>query len=768
MCGQYVVSGYITNSLREPIIGAHVITNQDDLVVTNEYGFYALHIGAGPIELTVTHIGYEARRLKLYVAADTLLDVALQDLTLEAVEVTSSIATDKRNRVQLGHLTLPVSTLRAVPSLMGQQDVIRALTILPGVNAGLEASSGLYIRGGTPDQNLLLLDGAPVYNVSHLYGLFTVFNPDVVKNVELYKSSIPAHYGDRLSSVVSINMKEGNLERWEKKYSMGLIGSSFAFDGPLKKERTGILLSGRASYLSLISLPFRIAYEVSPSFDVFGDYNMYDINAKLNHIVNEKERLFINFYAGNDHQVGLSSTLEQGNRGQNAMGYNWGNITFSVRRTKQPKRAWFVQDQLVYTRFKTNLFARQNTTVNLDRQVFVTKRLSFLHEYAYTKQLSHWTAGGHWFKGGLELSYRKAVPIQTISRSTFPNLNVPSKEQRIVVHGLKAALYVGDNWEINEQVVLDLGLRYQFYSTSNRDYHSLEPRVNLGFSLTDQLVFSATYARTSQSIHGLTGVNSNLPIQGWVNASDRTPIQRADLLSAGFGYKTPALDMRLDGYHRWLYKQLDFKQGSGILTGFNTDYEDLVERGGQGWAYGVELYLERRKRLVNMILSYALSWNQRQFENLSFGEKYFHQYDQRHTLTAFLNWTVTKKWDLSALFQYNTGRRQTLPVSAYRHPNGSRDIFYAPDRNNFIMPDYHRLDISASKHWVSKKNQKKKSLTFSLYNAYFRKNVSYYRFDQVQLPGNDRIKNKLRQVTILPLIPSLTYTVDLSSGNVRR
>ncbi len=764
---QVAVSGYVTNEDKEPIIGAHIKSSLGKIAVTNAYGFYVIYVESGKVHLAYSHIGYSSHSHVHTVRGDTSIDIRLEPLTLDAVAVTDEIVhRDVRDRMRLGSVALPIETLNAVPSLLGERDVIKGLAILPGVQSGLEGSSGLFIRGGTPDQNLLLLDNAPVYNASHLYGLTTVFNPDVVKNVELHKGNIPARYGDRLSSVISVNLKEGNLKKWNKKYSMGLIGSSFSFDGPIKEDKTGLMIAGRATYLSLISLPVRIAYETSPGFSDFADYNMYDINAKLNHTISDHEKIFVNFYAGNDHRVGLTSLSSKGVRTKSTSGYNWGNITFSLRKTKSHRKNWFSEDQILYTRFKTNLFGRQAVIENLDRNATIKKRFSLLHEYSYQKQWSHWTSSGHWLKGGLDLSYRKAVPIKTAHRSSLMDIAISTPIKR-VVDGYKAAIFVEDNWAISDRLVLDAGLRYQFYYTQNKSYRSVEPRFNIGYALSDRLVLSSAYGRTSQSIHGLPGVNEGLPIHGWVNASKLTPMQLADLFSTGVGYIGKSLDIRFDGYYRLLHDQVDFRQGTGLLTGFNVDYEDQVEKNGKGWAYGMEFYLNKRSPKLTYIFSYTLGFSERQFPRISQGARYFHQYDQRHNLTLFANWKISKKWTVAGLFQYNTGRRQTLPIAAFQEPGGFQNIFYAPNRNNFVMPDYHRLDLSFTKHWVSKKKERNKSLTFSVYNAYFRKNVSYYRLDESTIFDAGRrvtgIKYDLKQVTILPILPSITYTVDLTS-----
>jgi len=763
---QISISGYVTTIDGEPIIGAHIYYDESTGTVTNEYGFYSISVEANSKQLHCTHVSYESSSHHIDSIPNGRLNFHLEEKSLEEIVVSNSVNRSLRDRIQLSSVTLAVDRLKAVPSLMGEQDIIKALTILPGVSTGLEGTSGLYVRGGTPDQNLLLLDNAPVYNVSHLFGLFTVFNPDAVKNVELHKGAIPARYGDRLSSVVSINMKEGNLKKWKKKYSMGLVSSSFIADGPIKKDTTSLLIAARGSYLSLVSLPLRIAYETLAGIESFGDYRMYDINAKLSHKIDENKKVFVNFYAGRDHQVGLAKTGFE-NIEKDASGYTWGNITGSIRKTNQVSSKLFIQDQLIFTRFSTNFFSRHvEISPEKVRREHSQERLSIISEYSYSKQFNYWTSKEHWIKGGVDMSYRKATPLKVKFSSSFPDVTGP-EEQKLVIHGLKGALFVEDNWKIGDRIILDLGMRYQWYFVQQKHYHSFEPRMSFGLSLSDELVFNASYSRTSQSIHGLSGAYDVLPIQGWVNSSKETPIQRADLFSSGFGLQTSKFDLRFEGYYRLLYDQLDFQRGFRLLSGLNTNYEDIVERGGKGWAYGFETFLDKKYGRFTYIISYTLSWNQRQFPEISLGRKYYHQYDQRHNLSIFTNWNISNNWSLTSLFQYNTGRRQSIPVASIPSPDGTQDLYISSERNNLVAPNYHRLDLSASYRWVSKKRKRDKVLIFNVYNSYFKKNGDFYRFrDSAVFDENDNYVGRelrLKVVSILPILPSFTYIIDFNS-----
>ena len=763
---QVTLFGYVTDDLKEPIAGAHVIAG-NAVSITNSYGFYSITPGSGSIFLSCSHVGFKTGTFSLEVTSTQQFDIVLAHETLDEVIVSEEkVNLDIRKRIDIGTNNIPINRLIEVPSLTGQRDVIKGLTILPGIHSATEASAGLFIRGGTPDQNLLLIDNVPVHNPYHLFGLFSVFNSDAVKNVEVYKGKIPAKYGDRLSSVISVKIKEGNLRKWKSKYNMGLISSSIVADGPIKKDTTGLLVAGRISYLSLLTLPLRLLTATGVNIDSYADYTLYDINAKLHHVINNRKKIFINFYAGNDRHVGLSQIKRTiTSTDKTAIGYNWGNATLSIRKTNQLGSRTFVEDQLLFTRYSTNLFGRQKEIENTNKSEYVQKRFSVLSEATYSKQVSHWTPNNHWITAGLSLSYRRAVPIRTTFRSTFDDIETP-KPVRKIENGYLGSVFLEDNWKLSETWILDFGIRSQIYFPGKKVYHSLEPRVNIGKALSDNLSWNVAYTRTSQSIHGLSGVYEALPIHGWVNASVRTPIQLADQISSGLKYQTNNTEITLDGYYRTFKNQIDFQDGRSLLSGYNTNFEELVERGGDGYAYGAEFLLNKSAGRLKYMLSYTLSWNWRQFASISQGEKYFHRSDQRHNLSLFSSYKLNPNLDFSMFFQFNSGARQSLPTQIFEAPDPFYDIFYSPLRNNFVGPSYHRLDLSLSYKWVGKKKKKrKKSLTLNLTNAYFRKNVSYYELEEDYIYDDNfnflRTEYVLKEIAILPIVPSFTYTVDL-------
>ncbi len=763
---QHILFGYVTDAQKEPIIGAHIKV-KDEIAISNSYGFYSMSVEGGTILISFSHAGFSSGDTTLVMAADRQLDILLDYRTLgEVVVKGEKTMLDVRKRTDIGTVSIPVKRLMTIPSLSGSQDVIRGLSILPGIHTGHEASAGLLVRGGTPDQNLLLIDNTPVYNPYHLFGLFSTFNPDAIKNIDVHKGRMPAKYGDRLSSVVSIKIKEGNLKKWSSKYAMGLISSSVVADGPLRKDTTGLFLAARLSYLSLLTAPLRLLTASGVNIDSYADYTLYDINAKLHHVIDRKKKIFLNIYAGNDHHVGLSQTgKNRTTESSNASGYNWGNMTFSVRKTKQLGNSTFMEDQLLFTRYATNLFGRQREIENNVKSEYVQKRFSVLNEATVSKQVSHWSTNDHWLTAGISFSYRRAVPIRTYFKTSYTDVVLPAPTLK-VIHGYLGSIYFEDNWKINEHWILDLGMRYQIYLSAKSVYHSPEPRINLGCSLTNIISWNASYSRTSQSIHGLSGVYEALPIHGWVNASKRTPVQFADQWSTGLKYQTDAIAVTFDSYYRLFHDQIDFQEGYSLLSGYNTDIEELVETGGSGYAYGCELSLNKNIGRLKYLLSYTLSWNRRQFQSISNGKEYFHRNDQRHNLTLFNSYRLNASWDFSMLFQFSTGARQTLPTTSFVSPDGTYDIFHTSNRNNFIGPNYHRLDMSATYRWLSKEKRRRKSLTFNLTNAYFRKNVSYYELRENFIYDDNRnfirTDYSLKEVSILPIVPSFTYTVDLS------
>lgn len=757
MAAQITISGVVYDELGEPIIGAHIYTADARYhASSNEFGYYVMTLAPAQHEIIYSYVGCRRDTIALHITSSVKRDIYLTFEMLDEV-VVSDARKGLRDRMTLGAMDMPIDRLTRVPSMTGERDVIKGLSVLPGISAPFEMTTGLSIRGAAPDQNLLLLDNAPVYNNSHLFGLFSVFNSDAIKSVEVHKGYIPAQFGDRVSSVISVTMKEGNLRRWEKKFALGLLSNRFTMSGPLKDDRTAMLAAVRLTNISLLVLPFRIA-AAQGVIDSYGDYFMHDLNLKVNHKINDSRKLYLSFYSGNDYQFGAN---HEGKGRKSIGGFTWGNVTSTVRHTKQVRPELFVVDQAVFTRYRTNLFSKELT--EQESTTFTNrKRISILSEYSYSKNFSYQPSAERWYKFGLDLAYRHTVPLRSFFESNVPGISrEPTREIR--TDGFKGALFFQNNWQMKDDLILDMGIRLQNYLFSNSWTHSIEPRINVGYEIEPNLVYNLSYSRSSQSIHGLLGTYDFFPVQGWVNASADVPIQVADLYSMGIGYAKVGLDIRLDGYYRRLRDQLDFQQGSGLLTDLHIDYSEIVETGGVGTAYGVETYIDNTMGRLKYILSHTLSWSKLRFDHVFEGNEYFHPLDQRHNLSLFMQYSIGA-WAMSSQWQYNTGRRQSLPVTSFINPDLNGQLFYSPERNNYTLPDYHVLNLSFTKHWISRKRKHKKSLVINLHNAYFRKNVSYYRFDKEVERAADgtiiKVTPDLKAVTILPTFPSFSYIVE--------
>ncbi len=762
---KYTISGYIKDSLNgETLIGATIaVQGQTKGISSNLYGFYSITLDEGKYILICTFIGYRIKAVSIDLRADTKINFDVLPKSYLAEEVV--VSTKKRDanvkNAQMGKFTLPIEQIKSIPAFLGEVDLLKTIQFLPGVRNAGEGSAGIYVRGGGPDQNLILLDDAPVYNTGHLFGFFSIFNADAIKNVTLIKGGMPAQYGGRLSSVLDVSMKEGNNQKFQVDAGIGVIASRLSIQGPLKKNKSSFILSGRRTYIDAIAKPF---IKSGSQFKGSG-YYFYDLNAKVNYIFSDKDRLYLSGYFGRD-------VFDYVN-GKQSLKFNipWGNSTGTLRWNHVFNNKLFGNTTAVYNDY--------NFTFNAVQNDFELKLASGIRDLSLKQDFDLYPYTGHKLKFGGIYTYHKFTP-SVISGKQDSTVFKPNNAQIKYAH--EAAVYLQDDWEISEKIKIHAGLRYSFFQQTGpykiyqtddngnrtdstvfgrgksvKNYGGLEPRFTIRYALNDETSVKGSVTRNLQYIHLVSNAGTTLPTDIWVPSTYKVKPQISWLYAAGLfkNFKDNMYETSVEVYYKQMQNQIEYKEG--YIPSSLDDTENSFAF-GKGWSYGAEFFVNKTKGPLTGWIGYTLSWTWRKFPTLNFGEKYPAKYDRRHDMSVVAMYEINKKWKLSASFVYGTGNSATLPQRFYI-VGGVLTQEYSRI-NEYRLPSYHRLDFAAI--LTPKKNIKRKwksEWVFSVYNAYNRKNPYFIYFDQSGSPFNGTLEIQAKQVSLFPVIPAITWNV---------
>ena len=762
---KFTISGYIKDSLNgETLIGATIaVQGQTKGISSNLYGFYSITLDEGKYILICTFIGYRIKAVSIDLRADTKInfDVLPRSYLAEEVVVSAKKRDANVKNAQMGKFTLPMEQIKSIPAFLGEVDLLKTIQFLPGVRNAGEGSAGIYVRGGGPDQNLILLDDAPVYNTGHLFGFFSIFNADAIKNVTLIKGGMPAQYGGRLSSVLDVSMKEGNNQKFQVDAGIGIIASRLSIQGPLKKNKSSFIISGRRTYIDAIAKPFM---KSGSQFKGSG-YYFYDLNAKVNYIFSDKDRLYLSGYFGRD-------VFDYVN-GKQSLKFNipWGNSTGTLRWNHVFNNKLFGNTTVVYNDYNFSFNAAQND--------FELKLASGIRDLSLKQDFDLYPYTGHKLKFGGIYTYHKFTP-SVISGKQDSTVFKPNNAQIKYAH--EAALYLQDDWEINEKIKVHAGLRYSFFQQTGpykiyqtddngnrtdstvfgrgravKNYGGLEPRFTIRYALDDETSIKASVTRNLQYIHLVSNAGTTLPTDIWVPSTYKVKPQISWLYAAGLfkNFKDNMYETSVELYYKQMDNQIEYKEG--YVPSSLDDTENSFAF-GKGWSYGAEFFINKIKGRLTGWIGYTLSWTWRKFAALNFGEKYPAKYDRRNDMSVVGIYELNKKWKLSASFVFGTGNSATLPQRFYI-VGGILTQEYSRI-NEYRLPSYHRFDFSAI--MTPKKNIKRKwksEWVFSVYNAYNRKNPYFIYFDQTGSPFNGTLVIQAKQVSLFPVIPAITWNV---------
>lgn len=735
---QVTISGYIKEGKSgESIIGATVlIASKNAGTVTNAFGFYSITIPADSVQLMVTSPGYETYSTILYPRNNLFLNVSLEKdgkTTLKEVTV-SGKKEALQSRTQMSAVDLSMNTIKALPAFLGEVDIMKAIQLLPGIQAGNEGSSGLYVRGGGADQNLILLDGVPVYNAAHLFGFFSVFNADAIKSVEVIKGGFPARYGGRLSSVVDINMKEGNKQEFHGEGGVGLVAARLTLEGPLDKGKSSFMISGRRTYIDVLAKPI-MTRDVS--------YYFYDLNGKVNFRLGERDHLYLSGYTGDDK---FGNSENEGERAYKT-GISWGNVTAVARWNHVFGPRLFGNLTTYYSRYRFGVEIEEGSERNGIPSVYKLNYSSSIRDYAVKYDFDYRPHAAHNIRFGAGFvahHYRPGAQQSQISGLGYTRDTAMGIQP---IDGNEMDIYAEDDIRITSRLKANIGLHGTGFAVRGQFFTSLQPRLAIRYLLHPQLSVKLSYVQMSQFIHLLTNSSTGLPTDLWVPATDRVQPLRSQQGALGLAYThAKGYEVTLEGYYKTMDNVIEYKEGTSFLN-TTTSWEDRVVS-GKGWSYGAELFIQKKKGRFTGMFGYTLSWTNRRFDELNNGAAFPYRYDRRHDIKIAGVYNLSSSWQLSAEWVYGTGNAITIPVAAYRASNGQKLTVYS-DRNGYRMPAYHRGDISVKYTKVRKRSER--AWILSVYNVYDRRNP-FYIYEQ-EVNG----VNSFKQVSLFPVIPSISY-----------
>ena len=777
---KFTISGYVTDGTSsETLIGANILeSRQHQGTTTNPYGFYSITLPAGETELSFSYLGYTTRQYRLELSKDTLINVLMQDNNqLEEVVIVSDKAEAGITATQMGAQEIPIAQIKNTPSILGEADVMKTIQLMPGVQAGVEGSAGLYVRGGGPDQNLILLDGVPVYNVDHLFGCFSVFTPEAVKKVTLFKSSFPARFGGRLSSVVDVRSNDGDMKKYHGTLSVGLLSSKIQLEGPIIRDKTSFNISARRSYIDLIAKPFM------PKDDKIS-YYFYDINAKINHKFSDRSRLFLNFYNGKDSYY-FKTTDSSSSMYKDKMSLNWGNTIATARWNYIFNQKLFSNTTVAYNKYRMDANSTVYTKTNLIESISESNYHSNYHsgicDWSYLIDFDYNPTPAHHIKFGagyLHHDFRPEVATSKIQEkedgiTKQDTLYNSISNSTIQAHEVSA--YIEDNFDIGSRLRMNVGLHLSMFRVQRRNYFSVQPRVSARYQLTKHTALKASYTKMSQYIHLLSSTPISMPTDLWVPVTSKIKPMQAHQYSLGSYYTgLPGWEFSVEGYYKQMRNVLEYKEGVSFL-GSSSGWENKVEM-GKGRSMGIEFMAQKTTGKTTGWIAYTLAKSDRKFAigGINNGERFPYKYDRRHNLSLVVNHKFSNRIDIGASWIFSTGGTATIAeeVTAIIRPgeDAIQQKDYIEKRNNYRLPASHRLNIGVN--FNKKTKHGVRTWNISLYNAYNAMNPTmiysnnsggYASYIKNQEDGKVYLqyipaKRKITKLTLLPCVPSVTYT----------
>ncbi|MBN1599436.1 MAG: TonB-dependent receptor [Bacteroidales bacterium] len=761
---KYTISGYVTDDLGEELIGASVLlNNQLRGTVTNTYGFYSLTLEEGTHELEVSFLGYEVQTVNIKLTENKRLNFSLKESAelIESVEIYAKGRDINIREVEMSTNTLQMKTIQKLPLLLGETDIIKTVQLLPGVLSASEASGGFHVRGGGVDQNLILLDHAPVYNASHAVGFFSVFNADAIKDLKLYKGGIPAEYGGRLSSILDIYMKEGNKTEFHGSGGIGTLSSRLTVEGPVVKEKVSFLVSGRRTYFDVLFLPFS-----QDSMARESDIYFYDLNAKINYTINDNNRVFLSGYFGRDvFRMGDMFDMD------------YGNFTVTARWNHVFNNRLFLNVSTIYSNYLYDLGVEEDlTTFNWKMTI---KDLNQHLDFTY------YLNPNNTVKFGLQGIFHNFNPAEVTGKfvsDTLTEYEIPINYSIPNIFALEYGIYLSNEHTITSNLTLLYGLRYSLFQNIgggqsimfdrsdpvtyivldtlhysrgeifNTFAYGLEPRLSVRYTLNSISSVKASYNRMFQYIHLASNSTASLPLDFWFPSSPNIKPQIVDQVALGYfrNFFNNQFETSVEVFYKWYKNSIDFKDHAELLL--NDEYEGQL-RIGTARSYGAEFMIRKQQGKLTGWVSYTYARTFKKIPEIYEGKEYPASYDKPHDLAVIVSYDLFERWNFSANWIYTSAPPRTLPSQRFNY--GGMIAPYYSDRNSIRIFPYHRLDISATFRLNKVKKNFEQYLNLSVYNVYMRKNPVMLSFRED--PDQPDV-TKAYMIYLYRIVPSITYT----------
>lgn len=755
---RFVVSGYVKDAINgEDLIAANVFILELGVGATsNSYGFYSLNIPAGSYSIRYSYTGFYDTIVKVKVSSNLTIDMNMRSSqrTLATAEVVSKKGSENVSSTEMGTAKLNIATIQKIPALLGEVDLVRSIQLLPGVTTVGEGATGFNVRGGGIDQNLVLLDEAPVFNSSHLFGFFSVFNPDAVKDVKLTKGGIPSIYGGRLSSILDVRMKDGNNKNFQTSGGVGLIFSRLAIEGPIVKDKGSFVVAGRRSYIDVVAKPFL------PDGLSGSQFYFYDLTAKVNYTINKKNKIYLSGYIGRD----VFAVPD-------AFGFDWGNQTATLR--------W---NSLLNTRLFSNTtayFSKYDYKLMFGGETDGFQWKSNIMNYSLKQEFTYFASPKRTMNfGGQSIFYTFVPGTTTIKQNDFDiEASLPDK------YSLENALFIDVEEELNPRLKIRYGLRFSNFNYLGRGtafyygdtvpnnrkplltsesfdrferiatYNNFEPRLSINYMLNDKQSIKASYNRMAQYLHLISNTTASVPLDVWTPSTNNIPGQLADQYALGYfhNFKKNAYETSVEVYYKDFKNQVDYIDGADLLLNEQLEGELLV---GIGRAYGAEFYVKKNEGKLTGWISYTLARSERQVEGINNNEWYPVRFDRAHNLNVVAIYQFSERLSISGNFLYYTGTPATFFSNKASFQTITIPHIDQNQRNNYRIPAYHRADISLTLD--SKKTKKyESSWVFSVYNIYQRRNPFSIYFQPVA--GQSGANEAIRFAVLGSAVPAVTY-----------
>lgn len=716
--------------------------------VSNEYGFYSFSLPAGEDSITLrfSYIGYETTLRRFKPSANLKLNISLQPVgsVLNEVVIKANALDEKRRSTEMSVATIGTKEVKALPALFGETDIIKILQLKPGIAAGSEGTTGLFVRGGGGDQNLIVLDEAVVYNANHLFGFFSTFNSDAVKDVKVYKGGFPAQYGGRLSSVIDVRMKEGNNQKFSGSGGLGLISSRLTLEGPIQKDKSSFVVSGRRTYADIITRAINKANEGKEDYNPIPDYYFYDLNTKVNFTLSEKDRLYLSGYFGRDVFGFNNETFD--------FRFDWGNTTGTARWNHVFSPKLFANTTFTFSDYRYRI---ENIL-----QGFSFKLGSNVKDVNTKVDFYYQPTNRHTVRFGANATYHDFIVGRLKAGSDDGQVNFEAGQD---FNGMEYGIYANDEWAVTDRLKLSYGARVSAWQNNPAFYANLEPRAAANFTVNDKLSLKASYSRMSQYVHLLASSGLSLPTDIWYPSTETIKPEISDQVAIGTSYLIgDNVLVTWEAWYKWLQNQVDFIDGAEIFGNDQLEQELSI---GRGYAFSpLEIEIEKKEGKLTGWIGYTLAWAKRgDFPEINGGRYFSPRFDTRHNLSVVALWNINRRWQITATWVYTSGYVSWLPIGRYSIGGVPGEQFQTVvpvygDRNSFRYPAYMRADLGVV--WKFRTKRLENDLTLSIYNATDRRNPYFIyiepEFETTQL-GDIPVALQAKQVSLFPILPSITW-----------